>query len=214
MTTIVWLDRVIPPAPNPPQIGGARSPMRTMTWEIAHQPGGWDSERRTAVRALFDGMASDWNSRHDEHHPEPLVDALRRGGLDDIRGTVCDVGSGTGLLTETLTAHFATVISVDVASEMLRLAPSSTGYRVQADGAALPLADASLDALLLFNAFLFPLEAARVVRPRGAVIWISGLGEDTPIALPIDEVAALLPGNWPATASHAGWGTWAVFRRH
>jgi hypothetical protein len=84
---------------------------------------------------------------------------------------------------------------------------------VQADGAHLPLPSGSVDVVALVNAFLFPLEVARVLRPAGAVLWVSTLGDRTPIYLPPDVVLDRLPGEWDGLSSLAGWGEWLVARR-
>ena len=210
----VHLPRVIPEAPGRPVLDGSRSPIRKVTHQIAFEVGAWTRERATNVAQLFNGMAPEWSARHDpQHHAEPLVDALDRGGPFPARGRVCEVGSGTGLLTPLLDARFATVVAVEIAEAMARLAPANSGHRVLADGAALPCADGAYDVVVLFNAFLFPAEVDRVLAPDGALVWVSAMGDDTPIYLPVGDVGAALPGAWSGVASEAGWGTWATFRR-
>lgn len=213
LKTLRRLERVVPAADGRPTFDGASSPIRNVTHQIAFDRDGWTKERADRVAGMFNAMASDWNARHDVHHPEPLVDALDRGGPFNTAGCVCEVGSGTGLLTAILASRFAAVVAVEIAESMARLAPSDAGYRVLADGASLPGADASYDVVVLFNAFLFPTEIERVLTPGGALIWVSGMGDDTPIHLSVDDVGAALPGEWVAVAADAGWGNWAVFRR-
>lgn len=53
----------------------------------------------------------------------------------------------------------------------------------------------------------------RVLAPDGVLLWINQLGEDGPLYLPADDVAAALPGQWQAVEAHAGWGSWAALRR-
>jgi hypothetical protein len=96
---------------------------------------------------------------------------------------------------------------------MLRRSPPAPGRRVQADAATLPLADGSASAVVLINALLFPPEVDRVLAPGGAVVWVNSSGEETPIHLPPEEVAAVLPGEWDGVASRAGVGLWCVLRR-
>ncbi|MDZ7734427.1 MAG: hypothetical protein U5R31_16350 [Acidimicrobiia bacterium] len=67
--------------------------------------------------------------------------------------------------------------------------------------------------MALQNALLFPAEVDRVLRPGGVVIWVNSRGEHTPIHLPAEEVADVLPGDWDGVASRAGEGTWCVLRR-
>jgi hypothetical protein len=96
---------------------------------------------------------------------------------------------------------------------MLQRAPAAPAHRVQADGAMLPVADASAAAIVLINAFLFPAEVARVLSPDGALIWVNSSGEQTPIYLSVDDLVAALPGEWTGTSSRAGEGLWCVLRR-
>lgn len=213
LTSVVRLDRVVPAADARPALNGASSPIRGVTRQIAFDHGSWTKERAEKVAELFNGMASDWAARHDRHHGEPLVDALDRGGPFAGAGRVCEVGSGTGLLTPVLTSRFATVVAVEIAEAMARLAPDDIGCRVLADGALLPAADGAYDVVVLFNAFLFPSEIDRVLARHGALVWVSGMGDDTPIYLAVEDVGDALSGSWTAVAADAGWGNWAVFRR-
>src|SRR3546814_8417008 len=96
---------------------------------------------------------------------------------------------------------------------MLRRAPADAGLRVLGDGARLPLADGSLDAVVLINAFLFPREVHRLLGPRGVVVWVNSSGTETPIHLPAEDVATALPGGWTGVKSEAGAGTWCVMTR-
>jgi hypothetical protein len=96
---------------------------------------------------------------------------------------------------------------------MLVRAPASPAPRVQAEAARLPLRAGCATALVLVNAFLFPAEVERVLRPGGALVWVCTLGADTPIYLSAEEVDLALGGAWPGTDSEAGWGTWAVFTK-
>jgi hypothetical protein len=90
----------------------------------------------------------------------------------------------------------------------VRVAP-----RVQADAAHLPLPSGVCDALVLVNMLLFPAEVDRVVAADGVVVWVNSLAERTPIHLPAEEVAAILPGGWTGVGSRAGGGSWCVLRR-
>jgi hypothetical protein len=96
---------------------------------------------------------------------------------------------------------------------MLRRAPARPAHRVQADGARLPIGDASADAIVLINAFLFPAEVERVLSPNGVLIWVNSSGDQTPIYLSPDDLVAALPGQWTGTSSRAGEGQWCVVRR-
>jgi SAM-dependent methyltransferase len=206
------LARVVEPPAERPKVGNADHPMRRATRSIAFDPGYWTADRAATVADVFDGLAPDWDRRYtgDEMH-RPLLDALSRGGA--LAGPCVEVGAGTGLATPLLLDRFGSVVAVDLAAEMLARFGAPAAARVRADGARLPVRSGSVGVLVLVNAFLFPDEVERIVRPDGAVVWVNTLAEDTPIHLPADDVVAALPGRWEARASEAGWGSWAVARR-
>lgn len=99
------------------------------------------------------------------------------------RCVVADVGAGTGALISAVrsAAPDARVVALDASAGMLRLARTRRGAAaVHANALALPLADATADAVILAYV-LFHLtdppralaEAARVLRPGGRVAAIS-----------------------------------------
>ena len=141
-----------------------------------------------------------------------LEDALERGELP-TRGAVVELGSGTGFGTKVLSDRFGPVVAMDLAFEMLLLAPAQSGARTQADASQLPLADNSVDVLVAVNMFLFPQEFARVLAPQGSLVWVSSLAERTPIYLSAADVVDALPGTWIVRASRAAGGSWCVARR-
>lgn len=182
--------------------------MRTVTRDLAFG-GAWTDRHRRDVGALFDQLAPEWNDRAAANELDALGDALARGGIRH-GGLWLDVGSGTGRATPLVAGVAGTVVALDLALEMLRLAPA-TWPRVRADAGRLPVADAAAAGLVLVNCFLFPDEAARVLAPGGSLVWVNSLGEATPIHLSADDVAAAT--GWDGVASEAGWGTWVVLRR-
>lgn len=177
--------------------------------------GGWTGALRGQVRDYFDGIAAEWHTRSSQHRTAVVRDALARGlGTMDIpAGLAVEIGSGIGSYSSLLAERFATVVAIDLSLAMLKLAPIRPAYRVQADGARLPLRDASAAAVVLINAFLFPAEVARILSPRGALVWVNSSGEQTPIYLSVDDLVAGLPGEWTGTSSRAGEGHWCVLRR-
>jgi len=206
---------VVPAEPGRPDLAGPDHPMRKVTQQIAFEATGWTDERRGKVAALFDGLAESWQQRDVANRHEALIDALDRGG-PFAPGLCVELGSGTGAFTDDVIARFSDVVSVDLSFEMLRRAPSQAAPRVQADAGDLPFVDGSVGVVVLVNMFLFPGELDRVLAPGGAVVWVSALGDRTPIYLDAESVErALAPfgGPWDGVASAAGWGTWAVFRR-
>jgi SAM-dependent methyltransferase len=189
--------------------------MRKVTRQVAFEPGGWTPDRRAKVAALFDGLASSWHERDAATRHDALLDALDRGAPFPA-GPVLELGSGVGAFTADLTERFGdgAVVSVDLSWEMLRRAPAALPLgRVLADSALLPFASASVGTVVLVNMFLFPAEVDRVLRSDGVLVWVSAVGDVTPIYLVAEDVERALPGRWEGVASEAGWGSWAVFRR-
>jgi len=114
-------------------------------------------------------------------HARHLLDALP--AAPDAALTVVDVATGAGTLVPALrevAGPAGTVIAADRSIGMLRRAPYEAS-RIQADAAALPLADATADVVVLaFVLFMLPdaraaiTEAGRVLRPGGwllAATW-------------------------------------------
>ena len=177
--------------------------------------GGWTGELRDEVQGYFDNLAGEWHTRSSPERTAVVVDALVRGldPLESAGGVAVELGSGTGTYSSLLAERFRAVLAIDLSHAMLQQAPSGPAYRVQADGARLPVADASAAAVVLINAFLFPAEVERVLSPDGVLVWVNSSGELTPIYLSVDDLVAALPGEWMGSWSQAGEGHWCVIRR-
>jgi len=203
------------PGHEPSVQGAADHPMRAMTRRAAGlMPPPWDDQARAEVAALFDQLAPEWHTRTTPQRDAVVTDALTRGLPDGAAGDVCvEVGSGIGAYTPQLAALWPRVVAVEIAIEMHLRAPTGVSQRVLADGARLPLADGTADAVVLVNCFLFPAEVDRVLGPGGVVVWVNSSGDQTPIHLPPEDVAEALPGTWTGLQSRAGIGLWAVLRR-
>lgn len=197
---------------RPSNAQGADHPMRIMTRRAAGLVGPpWDADARAEVAELFDSLAPEWHTRTSDVRTKVVLDALERG---DVGGTtVLELGSGIGAYSAPLAERFERVVSLDLSLEMLRLAVDEPGARVLADSSELPVADVSVDAVVLINMLLFPDEVDRVLAPGGTVVWINSSGESTPIHLRDEEVADALPGTWSGVSSRAGIGLWSVLRR-
>ncbi len=201
---------------QPSGLGSDDHPMRIMTRRAAgllDPP--WDEQARFEVATYFDELAPDWHTRTSPARDAVVADALARGLPDDRRhGDVCvELGSGIGAYTPMLAQRWRRVLAVEVALEMLRIAPADVGFRMLADGARLPLVTGAASAVVLVNCFLFPAEVDRVLGPHGVVVWVNSSGGETPIHLPADDVVAALPGTWTGVRSQAGVGLWAVLWR-
>jgi SAM-dependent methyltransferase len=187
--------------------------MRAVTRRAAGlEAGGWTDATMRDVAHYFDELAGDWHTRTSPERTAVVSDALDRG-LGRASGLAIEIGSGTGAYSALFAERFARVVAVDLSFEMIRHAPAAPAHRVQADASRLPLADASADAVLLVNAFLFPAEVARVLRPNGIILWVNSSGEQTPIHLSPEDLVSALPGAWTGTASRAGDGLWCVLHR-
>ncbi|MEV6833822.1 class I SAM-dependent methyltransferase [Streptomyces sp. NPDC051133] len=123
---------------------------------------------------------------YDEHRPD-YAQAAVRWALEPAPGIrVLDLGAGTGKLTATLVALGADVTAVEPAPGMLaELRRSLPRVRTLAGGAeAIPLPDASVDAVLAGNAMhWFDMavagpEIARVLAPGGILAGLWNLMDD------------------------------------
>ena len=208
--TITWIDplrELVKPARF-----GSDHPMRTVTQQIGSGDG-WSSERASFVAGVFDELSVGWHEDHSSGlRLAPLEDALDRGDLGP--GRLVEIGCGTGAATERISARRPVAAALDLSPKMLALADLSVAPFVRADAGALPLAAGSVDVMVLVNMFMFATSYDRVLAPDGQFVWISTMGDETPIYLPPEEVVDLLPGHWTATGSYAGTGLWLVARRN
>ncbi len=207
---ITWIDplrELVKPARF-----GSDHPMRTVTQQIGSGDG-WSSERASFVAGVFDELSVGWHADHSSDlRMAPLEDALDRGDLGP--GRLVEIGCGTGAATERISARRPVAAALDLSPRMLALADPTVAPFVRADAGALPLAAGSVDVMVVVNMFVFAASYDRVLAPEGQFVWISTMGDETPIYLPPEEVVDLLPGRWTATGSYAGTGLWLVARRN
>ena len=193
-------------------------PMRQVTRAVAFGgPAAWTPALAAQVAEVFDTLAPRWQDVVDAGWAAIIADAIGRGVPESVGTRGLEVGSGNGTWTPLIARRFPRTIALDLSGEMLRHVADPSAARVQADAARLPIQAASLDAVVLINAFLFPHETARVLRPDGVVVWVNGFGERTPIHLLASEVASSLNSvdgtTWDGVSSRHGTGTWAVVHR-
>lgn len=189
--------------------------MRTVTRRIAGlEPGGWDRDVERLVANTFDGLAPEWHTRTSPARTAVVDDALTRG-LDRLLtgdSLAVEVGSGIGTYTGLLANRFDQVLAVELSWEMLARG-AGAGHAIQGDGGRLPIREDVADAMILINAFLFPRETARVLRPGGVLLWVNTSGDQTPIHLSVDEVRSVLPFGVRGVESRAGAGIWCALVR-
>jgi SAM-dependent methyltransferase len=133
---------------------------------------------------------------HDDVHPYVAARFAAAGAR-----TVLDVGGGNGRLARLLPALAMRCLLIDVSEAMLALAPSP---RVRADGARLPVADESADAVAaLYTLYHYadprvPIrEARRVLRPGGLFAACAADRNSDP------ELADVVP-DWGAPSTFDG----------
>lgn len=207
------LPRIWPsPGGKPLPPSGMAEVFRAFARDLAAGRRSWDVDTARFIAGQFDELASEWDVTRATGRDDPLRDALERGGPFP-GGSCLELGSGTGLFTPLLGTVFPRVISMDLAEQMLHRAAGRSPLRVRADASALPVAAAHVAVIAAIDMLLFPAEVARALAPDGVLLWINQLGEEGPLYLPADDVAAALPGKWQAVEAQAGWGSWAVLRR-
>ena len=138
----------------------------------------------------------------------------------DLHGkAVADVGCGDGAMVRHLTREGATVVGIEPSPQQLARAraaePVGGEIYKEGRGEALPFADASLDAVLYFNSFHhLPLEAmrpalaeaARVLRPGGALVAVEPLAEGAYFAVlkPVEDETAVRAAAYEALSAPPG----------
>ncbi len=213
---LVELDPIASDAEREPRQPDDYLPMQKVTRAIAFDEGGWDDERKEKVKELFVELAPAWHTRSGESRLAPTRDALARGGVGS-GGTALEIGSGTGIHTPLLLDTFDFVVSLDIVHEMLDLSPRvDRNDLVEADAGSLPIESGAVDAIVCVNAFLFPAEYARVLAPKGRIVFVSTSGDQTPIYLPPADVVAAFErelGPVEALTSRHGWSIWTTLGR-
>jgi SAM-dependent methyltransferase len=182
---------------------------------IARDPSAWTPALAQETIRSYADLAPTWNDDRGGYRPVALRDALSRGGPFP-NGDCVEIGSGTGLLTSLIRAHWPRVVSIDLSHDMLSRAPGD--WNVRADARDLPLPDRSMAAAVLADCPLFAGEVCRVLRAGGVLVVSNALGDAAPHHVAAQEVLAALQrqdssAGWAAVASEAGWGSWMVARR-
>ena len=72
---IEFLETVVAPPPDRPEMAGPDHPMRKVTRQVAFEANAWTRDRAEKVGVLFDTMAPQWHERVTEDRSAPLRDA-------------------------------------------------------------------------------------------------------------------------------------------
>jgi ArsR family transcriptional regulator len=146
------------------------------------------AERAARTRRFFDSVGPEWDALRKVFHDD-LLRARAVTKLVDPELVVADIGTGTGVLALELARLGLRVVAIDSSPRMLEAAREKAARegleRVElrlGDAAALPLADAEVDAALAHMVVQYlasPAETlremARAVRPGGAVVVVDFL---------------------------------------
>jgi SAM-dependent methyltransferase len=174
-------------------------------------------ERHASARG-FD-TAVDAYDRARPDYPREAIAAIVEHARIGSGTIVLDLAAGTGKLSRPLAAAGARIVAVDPSAPMLERLRASLPDAETHVGTAerVPLADASVDAVVVGQAFHWfraaeaLREIHRVLRPAGALalIWNTRLGSD-PLQQELVEIFAPLEGDTPR---HRGTGSAAELDR-
>jgi ubiquinone/menaquinone biosynthesis C-methylase UbiE len=140
------------------------------------------ADRATAAERYFAQHAESWDAIRALHIADSAVEAAMRDLLGDRVGRLVDIGTGTGRMIELFGGAADHAIGIDRSPEMLRLARTKLDGQGahelrQGDIAALPLADATADTVILHQVLHFIpapeaalAEAARLLAPGGRIL--------------------------------------------
>ena len=134
---------------------------------------------RALARAYFGLSSWLWASYEDN---DTHLASFRAGldALDDVPGTVLDLGTGAGGTAALMAQRWpdATVVGIDTSHRMTRMARAhcvrhpNLSFEV-GDGLHLEVATGSVDLVTSLNYMPYPVEVARVLRPGGTVLVAS-----------------------------------------
>lgn len=146
---------------------------------------GYDAERLAAIRTeraavaerYFADHAAEWDKIRSRHVAESEVEAAMLALVAGRRlGHLLDIGTGTGRMAEIFAPTVRRITALDRSPEMLRIARAKLADQpvpidlVQGDFLNLPLADASIDSVVIHQALHFAHEPDRVIAEASRVL--------------------------------------------
>lgn len=155
----------------------------------AHRAASVLAQRRTKMQVFFSNSVDMWDSMRAEMIGE-RTDLLALLELLDERWVIGDLGCGTGHLAEALSPCVTRVIAVDESGPMLAAAAERLQGHANVDFRpgtieALPIADDTLDAAVLFLVAHFisdparvMVEIQRVLKPGGRLVVVDLMSHD------------------------------------
>jgi SAM-dependent methyltransferase len=141
------------------------------------------------------GRVAELYDRVRPQYPEESLDRAQEALELDSSAKILDLAAGTGRLTEALAKRFANVVAVEPDDAMRALI--ADGEVLAGSAEAIPLADSSVDAVFVGEAFHWfdagraVREIERVLRWRGGVALISNMWWETVPPLPDDALELL-----------------------
>jgi SAM-dependent methyltransferase len=194
---------------------------RLATDAVVRRPGLWRLFRGL-LRRQFDNLAPSWDAMRDSGHLAAFERALER--VEPPPRRALDLGTGTGDGAFAIARRFpgAEVVGLDISQPMVeearRKLPDDLSGRVRfelGDASALPFEDGAFDLVGLANMIPFFDELARVVAPRGFVVFGFSGGSETPIYVDFERLRRELGrrGFTEFTDVSAGRGTALLARR-
>lgn len=138
-------------------------------------------ERAAAAERYFADHAAEWDAIRSRHVAESEVEAAMLAMMRDrVLGHLLDIGTGTGRMAEIFAPTAARITALDRSPEMLRIARAKLSGQnlpidlVQGDFLDLPVADASVDSIVIHQALHFAHEPDRVIAEAARVLRDDG----------------------------------------
>ncbi|MBX6722240.1 MAG: class I SAM-dependent methyltransferase [Dactylosporangium sp.] len=212
MTLVHWHEPTHRPTEPPPDLAADTHRSRIALERILADP--HDGEAWTLLSAYYDEAADGWDTWV---RTQPWYLAPVQAGLGHAKParTVLEVSCGSGQATPLLDAYARLVLATDASRVMLADAPRTLRHTHYAlvDVRRLPLRTGSIDLIVGLNAVPHVDEFARVLAPRGQLLWCTSFGAGTPLYIEVERFVHLMGPDWRADAGRAGHGEWLLLTR-